>query len=91
MLGEVIAEIEKLRFALVLLFCQTLTVLEVDRFPSGSVTPEKDAVGELGNILFLLTGLIYINSAFDVDGSPVVLIVNILGTQENHKAIRLYS
>lgn len=43
------------------------------------------------NIWILFTGLIYINSAFDVDASSVVLIVNILRTQEYHKAIRLYS
>lgn len=43
----------------------------------------------MDNILILFTILIYINPAFDVNISPVVLIFNILGTQQNSKAMRL--
>lgn len=42
----------------------------------------------MDNILILFTILIYINPAFDVNISPVVLIFNILGTQQNSKAMR---
>lgn len=64
-------------------------MVEVDRFPSGSRTLDKDTVGEQ-NILNPFAVLIYITLAFDVNASPVVLICNILGTQENSKAIRFY-
>lgn len=70
---------------------QPPTVVEVDRFPSGSVTLDKDTVGEHRQYFDPFTVLIYINPAFDVNASPVVLLFNILGTQENHKAIRFYS
>lgn len=49
-------------------------MVEVDRFPSGSITLDKDAVGEHGHVWILFTVRIYINPAFDVDASPVVLI-----------------
>lgn len=53
------------------------TVVEVDWFPSGSITLDKDTVGEHGQYLNPFTVLIYMNPAFDVNASPVVLIFNI--------------
>lgn len=54
--------------------CQYPAVVEVDRFPSGSITLDKDTVGEHRHVWILFTELIYINPAFYVNASPVVLI-----------------
>lgn len=66
---------------------QPPTVVEVDRFPSGSITLNKDPVGE-HSIWKPFAVRIYITLAFDVNASPVVLICNVLGTRENSEAIR---
>lgn len=51
MLGKAIAEIEKHRLSFGPVSFQPPTVVEVDRFPSGSITLDKDAVGEHGQYL----------------------------------------
>lgn len=51
MLGRVIAEIEKLSLSFGPVSFQPPTVVEVDRFPSGSITLDKDTVGERGPYL----------------------------------------
>lgn len=58
---------------------QSPAVVEVVRFPSGSKTLGKDTVGEHGQHLNPFTAIIYINTVFDVNASPVVLIFNIVG------------
>lgn len=65
---KAIAEIEERGRSFGLVSSQPPTVVEVDPFPSGSVTLDKDTVGD--NIWILCTILIYINPAFDVYASP---------------------
>lgn len=51
MSGKAVAGIEKHRFCFGPVSFQPPTVVEVDRFPSGSITLDKDTVGEHGQYL----------------------------------------
>lgn len=51
MFGEAVAGIEKLKLSFGPVSSQPPTVVEVDRFPSGFITLEKDTVGERGQYL----------------------------------------
>lgn len=47
-LGKAIGEVEKHSLSIGPICFQPPTVVEVDRFPSGSITLDKDTVGEHG-------------------------------------------